>query len=264
MHAIQEQSQLSSARCFDSVRAKNYDCQIPIVLPGYEALHSTACWLLQLDLEEQAHLLIAGAGTGTEIIQLGESNPGWSFTGVDPSPDMIAIAERRLRKRELAERVELHTGSAWDLPFSRSYNAATLLLAMHFVPDDGQKLSLLRSISTHLKPGAPFILADLYGDTNSDRFVRFMEAWKCRQLALGMTTEEVEVLFENVLSETQFISEKRIVALMHEAGFEQIEPFYSTLLLGGWVARRRSENVYVSNKVPLVSNVLGGYSRERI
>lgn len=98
MRVLEHESKLDSARCFDGERAKNYDCQIPILLPGYKALHSTACSLLQLDLEERAHLLIVGAGTGTEIMQLGESNLGWSFTGVDPSPDMVAIAQQRIQR----------------------------------------------------------------------------------------------------------------------------------------------------------------------
>ncbi len=154
---------------------------------------------------------------------------------------MIAIAHQRIRERALAERVKLLTCSAHELPTSESYDAATLLLAMHFVPDDGAKLELLRSISTRLKPGAPFILADLHGERTTNKFGRFMAAWRYRQLALGMTAEEVEGLFQNILSETQFISEKRIITLMHKAGFEHIEPFYGTLLLGGWIAHRSED-----------------------
>jgi tRNA (cmo5U34)-methyltransferase len=236
----EDQRDLDGARCFDSERAQNYDCQIRIVVPGYEALHSTACSLLQRKLKEQARLLIVGAGTGKEIIQLGNSNPGWQFTGVDPSPDMITIARRRVIERDLSGRAKLHACLAHDLPVSEPYDAATLMLAMHFVPDDGEKLRLLHSISSRLKPGAPFILADLHGDRMSERFARFIGAWRCRQIALGMTAEEVEGLFQNILSEIQFIPEKRIMALMREAGFEHIEPFYGALLLGGWVARRNN------------------------
>ena len=233
-----KKSNLKGARCFGRERAQKYDCQIRIVLPGYEALHSMTCSLLQLDLKEQAHLLIVGAGTGVEMIELGTSNPSWRFMGVDPSPDMIALARQRVTERGLAERVKLHTGLAHELPPSESYDAATLILAMHFVPDNGEKLRLLRGIAKRLKPGAPLILADLHGDRTSNRFARFIAAWKRRQIALGMTAEEVEGLFQNILSETEFIPEERIITLMYEAGFNDIEPFYSTLLLGGWVARR--------------------------
>ncbi len=238
---LEDKSNLDVVRCFNSERAQKYDCQIRMVILGYEALHSVACSLLQLDLKKQARLLIVGAGTGTEIVNLGESNPRWQFMGVDPSADMISVAYQRVKEKGLSERAELYTGLTHGLPALESYDAATLMLVMHFVSDEEEKLRLLRSISMRLKPGAPLILADLHGDRTSDRFVRFLAAWKRREIALGMTTEEVEGLFHNILSEIQFIPEERIVALMHEAGFDHIEPFYGTLLLGGWVARRSGD-----------------------
>src|SRR5215203_5721197 len=227
-----------AARYFDRERAQKYDCQIRMVVPGYEALHSIVCSLLQLELKKQASLLIAGAGTGTEIVKLGESSPGWRFMGVDPSADMVTVAHQRVSERGISERVDLYEGLVHQLSSSELFDAATLILVLHFVPDDGEKLRLLRSISSRLKPGAPFVIADLHGDRTSGRFWRFIAAWKNRQAALGMTGEEIEGLFENILSEIQFIPAKRIETLMYEAGFDDIEPFYGTLLLGGWVARK--------------------------
>lgn len=233
---MEDKSSLDIVERFDRRRAQNYDCQIRMVVPGYEVLHSTVCSILQLELREQAHLLIVGAGTGTEIVHLGEINQRWQFTGIDPSPDMIAVARQHVTERSLSKRVKLHTGLAHELLESEPYDAATLILVMHFVPDDGEKLRLLRDVYTRLKPGAPLILADLHGDITSDRFARFLAIWRRRQLALGMTAEEIETLFQNILSETQFISEERTTDLIYEAGFDRVEPFCSTLLLGGWVA----------------------------
>ncbi len=191
--------------------------------------------LLWLDLEEQARLLIVGAGTGMELVHLSKSNPRWRFTGVDASADMLAVARQRVMEGTLSERVTLHAGLAHELPASEPYDAATLILVMHFVPD---KLELLQSISTRLKPNAPLILVDLHGDRTSDRFVRFMAAWRLRQIALGMATEEVEEMFRRIPTNIHFVPEGRITALLHEAGFGRIEPFYDALLFGGWVARR--------------------------
>lgn len=229
------------ARHFDSEGTRKYDHRIRKVMPGYEVLHGLARSLLRLDLKERAHLLIVGAGTGMEVVHLGEDNPGWRFTGVDPSTDMLAVARRRMVKGGLSGRVELHAGFAQELPASESYDAATLILVMHFIPDDGEKLELLRSISARLAPGAPLILADLHGDKNSDRFARFIAAWRRRQLTLGMTSDDVKEMFEHLLSNVHFVPEERIVGLMYEAGFGDIEPFYGAFLLGGWVARRAGD-----------------------
>ena len=41
-------------------------------------------------------MLVVGAGSGNEIIQLAEGRPHWSFTGIDPSESMLTIAKERL------------------------------------------------------------------------------------------------------------------------------------------------------------------------
>ncbi len=52
------------------------------------------------------------------------------------------------------------------------------MLVMHFVPDDGFKLWLLKNIAQRLKPGAELILADLYGDPSLPYFAKFRLAWQ--------------------------------------------------------------------------------------
>jgi len=226
------------AHHFDSESAHKYDRRIRTVIPGYEVLHGLACSLLRLDLEQHARLLVVGAGTGMEISHLGEDNPGWRFTGVDPSADMLAVARRRMMEGGISERVGLHAGFAQELPAAESYDAATLILVMHFIPDDGEKLKLLKSISARLQPGAPLILADLHGDRDSDQFARFIAAWRYRQLASGMDPDDVKEMFEHILSNIHFVPEERTMALLREAGFDHVETFYGAFLLGGWVARK--------------------------
>lgn len=223
---------------FAGERAEKYDEGIRRAIPGYEALHDMAHALLRPHLGDGARLLIVGSGSGTEMVGMGEQEPGWSFTGVDPSPSMTAVARRRLESSGLANRADLHLGHVRDLPASRPYDAATALLVMHFVPDDGQKLALLRSISERLRPGAPLVLADLHGDETSARFSRFLAAWKLRQVALGMEEADVEEMFREMLEVVHFVPEERIVALLREAGFHEVERYFNAMLFGGWVAHR--------------------------
>lgn len=49
-----------------------------------------------------------------------------------------------------------------------------------------------------------------------------------------------EGYFQEFTSVVHFVSEERIAALMHGAGFEGVERFYGAMLFGGWVARRSS------------------------
>jgi tRNA (cmo5U34)-methyltransferase len=181
---------------------------------------------------------VAGAGTGTEIEALGLANPSWSFCGVDPSQAMLKEAEKRLRGVGMAKRAHLHCGTVSDLPGEDKFDAATCLLVMHFLPDDGAKAALLASIAKRLKPGAPFLLADLHGASDTPRHGRLMKAWKRWQLAHDVDPVEVEKGFKHVARDIHFVSETRLFELFHQAGFTGIEHFHQAFLFGGWLAFR--------------------------
>ena len=160
---------------FDRDRANQYDLDIRKAIPGYEALHGMTHSLLQNNLSESARLLVVGSGTGMELVNYCQQNPAWSLTGVEPSAEMMAIAFEELVSLGYRE-VDLHTGYISTLPETKLVDAATLMLVMHFLPDDGSKLQLLK-IARHLKPGAELVLADLYGDKSLPYFAKLRKAW---------------------------------------------------------------------------------------
>jgi SAM-dependent methyltransferase len=77
-------------------------------------------------------VLDIGCGTGRHLLMFLEM--GLDITGLDASPHMLEIAEKRL-----GHRAELHKGFAEDLPFEdNSFDIATLVTTLEFV-DDVQK-----------------------------------------------------------------------------------------------------------------------------
>jgi tRNA (cmo5U34)-methyltransferase len=225
---------------FDQDRATQYDLDIRKAIPGYESLHGMAQSLLQTSLSESAKLLIVGSGTGMELVNYSQLNPGWSLTGIEPSPEMMAIAKLELINQELQERVNLHTGYVNSLPETELMDAATLMLVMHFLPDDGAKLQLLQDIAQRLKPGAKFILADLYGDQGVSYFNQFIQAWQA--LYFSQLDEETRAKAEtnfpaSIKNSIYFVPEARIIELLQMAGFNQVSKFYQAFLFGGWIAQ---------------------------
>jgi ubiquinone/menaquinone biosynthesis C-methylase UbiE len=63
-------------------------------------------------------LLNMGCGTGTLLQALVARQPEARFTWIDPDPQVLAIARRRLRASTRAEVVE---GYAQDLPFPEGH-----------------------------------------------------------------------------------------------------------------------------------------------
>jgi len=224
---------------FNRDRATQYDLDIRQAIPGYESLHGMAQSLLQTNLNASARLLVVGSGTGMELVNYSKANPAWSLTGVEPSLEMMAIAKSELTNQKLQERVDLHTGYLNSLPTTELMDGATLILVMHFLPDDGAKLQLLQNIAQRLKPGAKLILADLYGDQTASYFREFTKAWQ--RLYFSQLDEESRIKAEanfptSIENSIYFVTEARIIQLLEAAGFSQVAKFYNAFLFGGWVA----------------------------
>jgi tRNA (cmo5U34)-methyltransferase len=215
-----------------------YDTTVTRFMPGYTSVFQMALALLEMQLSEAANLLVVGAGSGMELVTFGQAKPNWHLLGVDPSTLMLAIAQQKLIANQLTDRVTLHQGYVHELPEQPLYDAATCILVMHFLPDDGSKLAFLRSISDRLKPGAMFLLVDGFGDKASASFRMMLEAWKRHGLNAGADVERLTEMEQKIRESLPCIPESRTVALLEEAGFEQVTRFYASLIYGGWVATK--------------------------
>jgi tRNA (cmo5U34)-methyltransferase len=227
---------------FDSnppVGVSQYDGSIRQFTAAYEPMFTMAYSCLRSMVKDDARLLIVGAGTGMEICTFGPHSPRWDLTGVDPSGDMLAIAKKKIDDKRLSNPINLFKGYVHDLPETPDYDAATCILVMHFLPDDGSKLRLLESIGRRLKKGSPFILVDGSGVKDSEPFNRTVSAWKAFAATQGVDTRLVEESFSGILKRLQFVPEERIEKLLCEAGFGKPSRFYTGYLYGGWVTIKK-------------------------
>lgn len=232
----------NTATDFDSnppIAVCSYDESIRLFCAAYEPLFVMSYSALRSVLPENADLLIVGAGTGMEICEFGRRSLGWKMTGVDPSADMLSIARERIAENGMEERASLFRGFTHELS-DDLYDAATCILVMHFLADDGSKLSLLNDISKRLKPGAPLILVDGFGDPSSVEFASVLGAWKAFAQAMGVGSQIVEDGFNNqILKKIQFVPEQRIMDLLDQAGFVNTTRFFTSFTYGGWMAFKR-------------------------
>ncbi|MFI5324528.1 MAG: class I SAM-dependent methyltransferase, partial [Thermodesulfobacteriota bacterium] len=136
-------------------RAGVYDEDIHKIIPGYTALHETARHLLETSLPEDAFLLVAGMGTGNETLACARRKPEWRFTGFDIAANMIKTSAEKIVKHRLEERVELIRGTIEEV-FQESFDAATALLVMHFIPYDS-KIEFLKGLNLRLNPSGVLI-----------------------------------------------------------------------------------------------------------
>lgn len=204
---------------------------------GYDLLFTLTGCLLQGLGQSRLDLLVVGAGGGAEIARFLPSNPGWRLTGVDPSRDMLALAQDVVERLGLRDRVTLVQGTVDDLPADARFDAATCLFVLHFLPDDA-KLTLLRGIAARLRSGAPLLAAS--GARPDDGGLRddLLGAWQQYGELMGMPPERMAETIAG-LTNQPMTPETEYRRLLREAGFERVTRYFE--VLGGgltaWVAR---------------------------
>jgi len=217
---------------FDGDRATNYDNFIQTLFPGYELMIQATISALKLNLVDNANLLIGGCGTGNEMSYILDEMPLWNCVGVDPSPEMISQAKLKL---ESFENYELHLSTVSQLNTSINYDAATLLLVLHFIPDDGGKLELLKDLNNRLIPGAPLIICDIFGNKPSlSMRLKVLFKW----IEQHLTPETLAKVKDRILNNIYHISETRLTELLIEAGFSQPIRFFQSSIYGVWGASK--------------------------
>ena len=219
---------------FDGDFANEYDDVSRKVIPAHDSIYELTQHLLRDKLGKEARILVAGAGTGKEIIDCSKNNPHWSFTGFDPAELMLSLARKKVAAASLENKISFVLGQIDDIT-GKNFDAATSILVMQFLPDNDTKLDYLKGIADKLKPGAPIILVDLEGEIGSDEFNTLNAAWKNRQLFVkGEIKGDLEK--EEAL---HLVPQKRIVSLLEEAGFVNIHKFFKAYHVGGYIAARK-------------------------
>jgi tRNA (cmo5U34)-methyltransferase len=202
-------------------------------VPGFDGLHRIMTQLLQETVPVDARVLVVGAGGGLEIRTLSQAMPDWRFCGVDPSGEMLAQARTLLG--EDAQKVDWVEGLIFDAP-AEKFDAATCLLTLHFVPDDGAKLETLKAVRARLRPGAPFFAAHLAIDKSAvDADLKF-ERYACFSEGSGSDPEMVAKARPQVKAMLNCVGPERDESLLREAGFQRIELVFVGLSWRGWIA----------------------------
>jgi tRNA (cmo5U34)-methyltransferase len=223
------------ASFFNQEIADTYDRRNAALAPISDNLH----FLLRLvlaDLPADARVLCVGVGTGAEILSLAKAYPGWSFVGIDPSEEMLAVGRNRLEKAGLLDRCELLQGYARDAP-KGSFDAVVSVLVAHFIKRE-DRAAFYSAIHERLKPGGCFASAEISGDLDAPEFPEMLEDWKRVQLLMGATPVSLAKLGGMMRDVLGVLSPAETEALWQAAGFRKPVPFFQAFMIRGWHAVR--------------------------
>lgn len=208
---------------FKGEQATHYDERITRLVPGYQLLHGLTGAQLQVLFPDEASILVVGAGTGKEIVELAKLNASWSFIAQDISEDMLAIADQNFTNLGLKNRVQIHHGDLSSL--ATQVDCALCLLVLHFLEDNGDKKMLLNQMNRVLKAQAPLFIADLMRPET--QFEREAQLVFCR--TLGLTEIGQTRMHHNLVHEFYPLDRMRLSELLDECGFNAPHPFFKAL-----------------------------------
>lgn len=219
----------------DPDRIKRYTEQgPPAFAPGHGGMLQMIGVLLGESMPDTGELLVVGAGGGLETRYLAGIEGGWRFVGVDPAGPMLDLAVA-VAGPVAGDRMTLIEGTVEDAP-GGPFDAATCLLVLGLVDDDGGKLALLNGVRSKLKSGAPFILVDQCIDRSAPDVEKRLARYANYALRSNIDPDTVRSARTAVAAMQSMVPAWRNEELLREAGFREADVFYVGMAWRGWIA----------------------------
>ncbi|MCS6625516.1 class I SAM-dependent methyltransferase [Roseibacterium beibuensis] len=217
----------------DRTALATYAQNARLAVPGFDSMHLMASVILAGQAPQGGRILVLGAGGGMELGLLAEARSDWSLDGVDPSEPMLDLARETLGDH--AGRVTFHLGYIDDAP-TGPFDGAVCILTLHFLPA-AERLRTLQEVHRRLAPGAPFVVAHCsFPQEPVEVRSRWRDLEEAYIVASGGTPEMARKRREGVEEALPVLSPEEDEALLRQAGFGSVTPFYLGFTFRGWVA----------------------------
>ncbi|MEL7833518.1 class I SAM-dependent methyltransferase [Fodinibius sp. Rm-B-1B1-1] len=210
---------------FKGKGSQTYDQRITKLIPGYELLYNLTAAKLKLLLPEEANILVIGAGTGNEILNLSKVNDQWAFTALDPAKDMLDIAQSKFREEGIEQRVNFHHGTISSFENGHKFDAALCFFVMHFISNLSEKKELLSSIRSHLVSNGDLFIADLMKPiSENDRLAQAQASH-----LLGLPEEKNKKILNRLSNDFFPLDRGELDSLLQEAGYPIINAYFQAI-----------------------------------
>jgi ubiquinone/menaquinone biosynthesis C-methylase UbiE len=157
-------------------------------------------------------VLDVGCGTGEVALLAKTRTKAGKVYGIDPAPEMIAVARGKAARRKLE--IDFRVGVIEALPFpDASIDVVTSSLMMHHLPED-LKVRGLAEVYRVLKPGGRLLIADFMQPSHSILNHLMMVFTRHQGVQKGL---------------------EEVIKLLKEAGFSQASQLKGNVLVIGFL-----------------------------
>jgi tRNA (cmo5U34)-methyltransferase len=216
---------------FDS-EAKVFDAAVLKTVPHYRQMIGVIVEMLPFPRPKKVVLMDIGTGTGNIAYNLKTAFPNSQLVCLDLSPNMLAVAGKKLAE---FGGVEYVVADASTYKFDRQYDAIVSSLTLHHLETDADKRAFHRKAFKALKKGGMFINADIL--LAPDRRMQAVNLAKWQKFILKSSSPE---FFAH--NHRKYKAEDRPAVLLNEldslrrVGFKSVEVFwkyYNFAVYGG-------------------------------
>lgn len=221
---------------FGKDQAENYDERWSKLAPVNNGLHFLSRIILS-ELPADSDILCVGVGTGAELLFLAQEFPGWSFTALDTSAEMLEVCRKKSEDAGISARCRFHQGTVNSLPSDIKYDAATAILVSQFMPETDERIEFFREILKRLNPKGYFINADLTSPDEENSYAELAEVWAKMLMMTGLDLETAKQSTSQWGKMVAVSKQKEIESMIASAGFNSPTLFYQSLFIRAWFAK---------------------------
>jgi len=238
-HAVASSDSPGSSQAAGSASGgARYDLVVQQLIPGYVSLARLAVALLAVSpraSRPEAAVLVAGCGTGAELVEARSQRPDWRITAIDPSAAMLTAAQERLAAHP-GQPIHWQQARVEDLQAEGSFAGALSVLVLQSLADDGTKLRFLSALARSLEPGGQLVLVDRMASERSAFQTQVDQALLAFQRASGLVDPHSQL--EELTEASHPIGRSRLTALVNAAGFGDPARIFQALGYEGFLLQR--------------------------
>lgn len=151
-------------------------------------------------------ILDVGCGPGDLLLKTAADNGNMKLYGVDPSPHMVEIAERKIRSMGLQDLVKVELGSSRKVPFGEKFDLIISSFSFHHWKEQEGSLGYLLNL---LGKSGRLVILELNGESCPGKFPFIKKHSMSRDFAS-------EFNFPGFNTKVEFSENSRIISLIFD------------------------------------------------
>lgn len=214
--------------------SKDYDIQIYKTIPYYESFHTETLNLIRSISENHEIWLDTGCGTGTLVQRALEVFKNCRFILVDPSSEMMSLAEQKLSKHVNNGVMFLEPGETGEISLKNEKpDVITAIQAHHYLSVEG-RVKATEKCYNMLKDNGIYVTFENVRPSTKEAFDIARNYWKNFQIDHGRSIETVENHLKRFDNEYFPITVDEHMSLLEKTGFQTFEVFWISYMQAGF------------------------------